>query len=223
MRAGLSGNAAVTMVAVLACSTALAQVQVRAPGVHVGVARTPWFSDPAIRRELKLNDTQYERLTRDYSQAWETYNKNFAELKKDLTEEQQRKQMQELSNSFYGTFNKGVDEVFADPVARSRYNRLYWQYRGYSAFDDPVIEKKLDLTAEQRAAIRRYEAEYDQQLRDMRRDYAKDRAGVTKRYGTWWQQTRDRINETLTPQQRTTWAEFVGDPYDFPVTAYFGE
>ena len=223
MRAGLFRNAAAIVVTVLSCATAFAQVQVNAPGVHVGVAKTPWFSDPAIRKELRLNDTQYERLTRDYNQAWETYNKNVAELKKDLTEEQRRQRMQELSNSFYGTFNKGVDEVFTEPAARNRYNRLYWQYRGYGAFDDPVIAKKLDLSAEQRAAIRRYEAEYNQELRDMRRDYATDRAGVTKRYGTWWQRTRDRINETLTPQQRTTWSEFVGDPYDFPVTTYFGE
>lgn len=223
MRVWIFGNAALVVVTLLSCSAAWAQVQVNAPGVYVGIGRTPWFNDPVVRRELRINDTQYDRLVRDYNQSWEAYNKGVTELKKDLTDEQRRQRMHELSSSFYGNFSKGLDDVFTEPAARSRYNQLYWQYRGYGAFDDPTIAKKLDLSAEQRASIRRYEAEYNQELRDMRRDYAKDRVGVGRRYNTWWKQTRDRINEVLTPQQRTSWGEFVGDPYDFPVNVYVGE
>jgi Spy/CpxP family protein refolding chaperone len=223
MRAKPFGIAAVAVAAVLSCSSAWAQVQVNAPGVYVGVGRSPWFTDPAVRRELKVNETQYNRLVKDYNQAYETYNSDVAALKKDLTEAQRRQRMLELSNNFYGTYSKSLDDVFTEPAARRRYNQLFWQYRGYGAFDDPTISKKLDLTAEQRESIRRYEDKYNRELAEMRTAYAKDRPAVGRRYASWWKQTRDRINSTLTAQQRQAWSDFVGDPYDFPVTVYFGE
>src|SRR5690348_7906681 len=117
MRVGIFGNAALVVVTLLSCSAAWAQVQVNAPGVYVGIGRTPWFNDPVVRRELRINDTQYDRLVRDYNQSWEAYNKGVTELKKDLTDEQRRQRMHELSSSFYGNFSKSLDDVFTEPAA----------------------------------------------------------------------------------------------------------
>ena len=33
----------------------------------------------------------------------------------------------------------------------------------------------------------------------------------------------NRINETLTPEQRKSWSEMTGESYDFPADAYFDD
>ena len=53
------------------------------------------------------------------------------------------------------------------------------------------------------------------------KEFAKDREGVANRYRESLRELRERINSTLTPEQRKLWIDMGGKPYEFPVEVYF--
>jgi hypothetical protein len=203
---------------------AAAQATVRVDAPRAGFRlwnRRPWFGNTNIRRQLKLDDTQYNRLNQGYVQYWTPYHETVTALPADINEAERQKRLAEA----YGTFNRGftktTGEVFTDPQIRDRYNQLNLQYQGYAAFNDPTVQERLRLTDEQRQAFHRYYNDWNKQMDTYAREYPTNREVVTKEWPNTWKQTRERINTTLTPEQRRTWTEMIGEPYEFTPDVYF--
>ena len=201
-------------------ASAQAQVRVNAPGFRLW-GRNPWFGNANVRRQLKLDDTQYTRLNEGYVQYWTPYNQTITTLPADLNEQERQRRMAEAYGTFNTNFGKTTTQVFTDPQIRNRYSQLNYQYQGYGAFNDPTLQEKLRLTDEQRQAFNRYNTEWQKQMDTYARDYATDRTRVEKEFPNTWKQYRENVNTTLTPEQRKTWNETIGEPYDFPADVYF--
>lgn len=184
--------------------------------------QTPWFGTPAIRKQLKLDDDQYNRLHRSYVQQWTPYRKSLSTLSAELKEQERQRQLAGYYTTFHRDFYKTVPEVLTDPLVRTRYNQLHYQYLGYGAFTDPDVQERLRLTEAQRRAFNEYYYDWRKQMGTYAREYPTDRVGVAKRYGETWAQYRQRVNSTLTPEQLKTWNELIGEPYEVPVEVYFG-
>lgn len=185
--------------------------------------QTPWYSAPAVRQQLKIDDATYQKLNSAYTEHWTPYNKVVTtEVPATVSEAERQKQIAEA----YGTFNKGLTttttQVLTDPQVRDRYNQLHYQYQGYSAFNDPTIRQRLKLTEEQQQAFNKYNTEWNNQMNTYAGEYSTNPATVNKAFPETWKQYRERVNTTLTPEQRTTWNEMIGQPYDFPAEVYFG-
>src|SRR6185503_17606509 len=54
---------------------AVAQVGVPSTSKFELFPKTPWFSTPTVRDELKLNEEQHKQLNTSYQKAWLRYNK----------------------------------------------------------------------------------------------------------------------------------------------------
>jgi hypothetical protein len=197
-------------------------VQVNAPGINVNIPPTPWFTNPNIRRQLKLDERQYNQLNQSYNQYWNRYNEDMSRLGNNLTPEQQAARTRDYYRTFHNDFDRRRNEVLTDPNLQRRYDQLYWQYQGYGAFNDPAVQEKLGLTPVQRQALERYNEGANQELRTLRQEYGTNREAVAKQLAQWQNQTRDRINSTLTPQQLQAWKELTGDSYEFNADDYFG-
>jgi len=185
--------------------------------------QTPWYSNADVRKQLKIDDATYQKLNDRYVEYWTPYNKVVTTTTPTTVSEAERqKQIAEA----YGTFNKGINtattEVITDPQIRDRYNQLHYQYQGYSAFNDPAIRQRLKLTDEQVQAFNKYNTEWNTRMGTYAGEYATDPATVNKSFPENWKQYRERVNTTLTPEQRTAWNEMIGQPYDFPAEVYFG-
>jgi len=216
-------------------TTALGQAQVNptqqgqgsnaSPGVGSGyfnsVNQSPWFSNAAIRRQLELNDEQYNQLNKAYTQSWSRYNQGITGLDKSLAEQERMQRQRGFADSFNKEFGSAIDETFTDKAARQRYNQMDWQYRGYGAFNDPTIQQKLNLTAEQRQKFSNYQNDWGQQLSTWQTEFPNDRDGVSSRFRDGRLEWQKRIDSTLTPDQRTMWRDMSGKPFDFPVDVYF--
>ncbi len=63
-------------------------------------------------------------------------------------------QMEMLQNQFNDRFNQNVNSTLTDPGARSRFEQLNRQYMGLSNFNNPAIQKQLNLTPQQLNQIR---------------------------------------------------------------------
>lgn len=213
-------------------ASAQARVGVQAGGVNVRAGgrggyrlygSRPWFGNPAVRRQLKIDDDQYNTLNKAYVQYWTPYNQVVVGTPADLDEQQRQQRIAAAYGTFHNDFNTASTKVFVDPDTRNRYNQLNLQYQGYAAFNDPTVQTRLRLTDEQRQNFNRYYTDWNKQMHTYADEYAKDREGVNRQFSTSWKQQRDRINETLTPEQRKAWNEMTGESYDFSADAYFDE
>ncbi len=190
-------------------------------GFNNGMRQTPWFSNPNIRQQLQLNDDQFNRLNQAYTQSWQRYNQGLSGLDRNLNEQQRMQRMQEMNGSFQKDFSKSVNDVIADKAARQRYNQMEWQYRGYDAFNDPTLQQQLNLNDEQRQKLTQYQNEWNNQMRSWQGEFGKDRDGVANRFREARRAQQERINSTLTPDQRKMWTDMGGKPFDFPVDIFF--
>lgn len=190
-------------------------------GAYSSIDQTPWFSNPTIRQQLQLNDDQFNQLNNAYTQSWNRYNQGVTGLDKSLAENERLQRQQELSGSFNKDFSTSIDGLLTDKAARQRYNQMDWQYRGYGAFNDPFVQTQLNLNDEQRQKFNKYHNEWNQQLNSWQRDFANDRDGVNSRFGNARKEWQNRIDSTLTPDQRTMWKDMMGKPVDFPADVYF--
>jgi len=186
-----------------------------------GFNQSPWFSNPSVRQQLQLNDDQYDKLIKAYSQSWSRFNEGITGLDKGLAEQERLQRQRGLTESFNKEFGSAVDETLPEKMARQRYNQMDWQYRGYGAFNDPIIQQKLNLTNEQRQKFSIYDSEWGEQISTWRSEYPRDREGVDNRYRDARLEWQRRIDSTLTPEQRTIWQDMSGKPFEFPADVYF--
>lgn len=190
-------------------------------GLNGGIRQTPWFGNPNIRQQLQLNDEQYNQLNQSYTQSWQRYNQGLSGLDRNLNEQQRMQRMQEMNGCFQKDFSNSVNETLADKAARQRFNQMEWQYRGYDAFNDTTLQQQLKLNDEQRKKFAEYQNEWSDQMRSWQPEYAKDRDGVATRFREARRAQQERINSTLTPEQRQMWTDLYGKPFDFPDDVYF--
>ncbi len=190
-------------------------------GAYGFVHPTPWFSNPKMRTQLELNEDQFNKLNQGYTQSWSRYNQGLTGLDKSLAENERMQRHQELTGSFNKDFSKSVDGVFTDKLARQRYNQMDWQYRGYGAFDDPTVQQQLKLNDEQRQKFTKYNNEWSNQMNTWQREFKNDRDGVANKFSNARKEWQNRIDSTLTPEQRTMWKDMSGKPFDFPADVYF--
>jgi hypothetical protein len=173
-------------------------------GFNGGVNQTPFFNNPAVRRELNMNDTQFNGLNRAYHDAFNTYKQSVNNLgnNNNLTADQRAQQMEMLENRFNNSFNKSLDNNFTDAQARLRFEQLNRQYMGLNAFNNSAIQNQLNLTPQQRQQIRSLASQWrDQQGTN----------GVNPDYSQYSQQ----LNSILTPQQQQTWSQLTGSQFNF--------
>jgi hypothetical protein len=195
---------------------------VRQPGItYGGLGQTPWFGDKTVREQFKFSDDQYNALNKAHGDAWTTYNTGVGRLEGTLTDAQRAQKMQELRASYHRSVDGSVDRVITDPQQRRRYNQLYLQYQGYTAFNDPTIQQQLKLTDDQRQKLAQYGQEWNQQMATYHEAYETDPIGTTKRYNEAVQKNGQRFNSVLNQQQQQTWRQMTGAPYNFTPGVYF--
>jgi hypothetical protein len=182
--------------------------------------RTPWFDSPGVREHMPLPAPQYETLTREYQQLWHRYNTGLSRMAK-LTPEQRREREGDLRTEFEKDFAHTLDTTITDPVSRARYDQLYRQYRGYSAFRDPVLRQRLRLTPEQVRALDELDRDWHRRYGAWSVRYADKRPLVEEEFHESQALARDRLNLVLTPEQRATWDALIGPPYTFSPDVYF--
>jgi len=198
-----------------------AQVQPGQVQYHRGIGQSPWFSNPEVRQQFKLSDQQYKQLNNSYGESYGRYRQEVNNLGKDLTNEQRAQKMNELQQRFYKDFSTTSGTLFTDPQQRLRYDQLHLQYQGYNAFSDPMVQEKLNLTAEQRQKLDQYGQEWHKQMDGLGRTYPTDSAAATKQFNEMRKLSGERIHSVLSPEQEKVWMHLTGESYQFQPNAYF--
>jgi hypothetical protein len=198
-----------------------------------GITQTPWFSDPGIRKQLNLNDQQFNQLNKTYSQYFEKYQGGYNQLGK-LDDQQRMQRMLELSGGFYNNFGQASRDVLNQDQLQ-RFQQLYLQYRGPAALMDPAIQDQLQLTPEQRQKLQRsgyFGWDYSSQAAAQNsannnnnnnnnnnpNNNNNNNASNQNSQASgqrFIQQQQQWMRDFLTEEQRARWREMTGTPYNF--------
>lgn len=186
-----------------------------------GANQTPWFNNPGIQRELQISNQQNQQLNNAYNQAWTQYNQNLNGIDSGLPESTRSQHQFDHYNTFNRQFTRSTNGVFNNLDTQQRYNQLYLQYRGFSAFNDPAVSQELNLTPGQRQLFQQYDRDWNRNMRTWSRQYASDPNGVTRQYNSAQDDYRQQMGTALTPQQQQTWNRMTGRSYDWTPGNYF--
>ncbi len=201
-----------------------ANPNVNANGFNNGISRTPFFNDAGARRQLNMNDAQYNAMNRAYQDAYTRYNQEANKLATNpaLTPEQRDLQLQQLQLQFNQQLTGTVNNTLTSPQMQSRYNQLNRQYMGYDAFNDPAVRQQLNLTPDQVRQLRTLSSNWRQQLQQFRSSGGKDLGSIDQsQWAQLQQQFATQLNGVLTPEQQQLWMQQTGQPYAFSPNVYF--
>ena len=207
-------------------NNAAARANVNGLNGQTGVSQTPFFSDPGVRRQLNLNDNQFNSLNNAHRNAFTRYNQAINNLNRNtnLTPEQRALQMQQLQSQFNQNLSSAVNSTLTNPEAVSRFNQLNRQFMNFNAFNDPSIRQQLNLTPEQTRQLRSLSNNWRQQLQQFRRGAGNDLSSVdSAQWNQMWQQYATQLNSVLTPEQQQIWMQQVGQPHVFSPNVVLGD
>lgn len=187
-----------------------------------GDAGSAWFNDDGVRKELGLTPEQFERLNRSYTDTWTRYNESMAGLSKgsDADSATRREQLERLQNTFNNNLTTTTKDVFATPAQRERYNQLSLQYQGPGAFGQQSLREQLRLNDEQMLRIDQYGRNWGQTGNRLLQTYQTNPEAATTQFNAARAETMRNINSVLTPEQRATYSQLTGTPYDFGIGTY---
>jgi hypothetical protein len=181
-----------------------------APSAFGGWGSSPWFSGAGIRNQLNLNNQQFNQLNEAYQQSFNRFRTGVEQLNK-LDAAQRAQRLAELSQTFQQDFT-GTAQGILNPQQLERYNQLFLQYRGLDALNDPTIQKRLNLTDEQRTKLREFSS---LRLEDLTTDNLNNRAAALKRYNDLRARQADQLQSLLNAQQMQSWRQMIGQPFTF--------
>ncbi len=186
-----------------------------------GINQTPFFTDRGVRRQLNMNNNQFNTLNRAYQNAYARYNQAIKNLNPNLTEQQRMQQMQKLQMQFNQELSGNVNSTFTNPQLLARYNQLNRQFMGFNAFNDPTVKRQLNLTPDQERQLRALSMTWRQRLQQLRRGAGNNLSAVNMdQWNQLWSQYANQLNTVLTPQQQQIWNQQIGQPYVFQPSLY---
>lgn len=186
-----------------------------------GISPTPFFNDPGARQQLNMNPNQYRNLNRAYQNAYGRYNRALRNLNPNLTAQQRAERLQQLQSQFNQQLSSTLNGTFTNPQAMARYNQLNRQFMGFNAFNNPTIQRELNLSPDQLRQIRTLANNWRQQLQQFRQGAGNNLNTVDmNQWNRMWMQYQNQLNGILTPQQQQIWAQQIGQPFVFSPSVF---
>lgn len=171
------------------------------------------YGNEGIVKLLGLNANQSNRLDLITKQTQERYLKEYNALS-SLNENERFIRQQELNNRYMSDWYKAAADIY-DQRQLARYRQLMYQNAGFSAFYDPEVQARLNLTEAQRNDLRKTVEWSSQQMRNIEKTAAINRQQAQQDFDAYRRDYQDRFNTFLTPDQRRAWTELTGEPYSF--------
>lgn len=172
----------------------------------------PLYRMDDVARSLTLTPEQVNRLNQLSQQLQGRYGTDFNSIS-NLSPAERSRRILELQQRFGNEWMTGARDIFNDQQL-NRYRQLDLQFRGFSAFADPAIRQRLNLTDAQMQQVQQAQDWARQQMQALTRQ-GLDQASRDNLYRNYVTEYRDRINQILTPEQRQTWTQLSGEPFNF--------
>jgi hypothetical protein len=191
-----------------------------------GLAQGPPFggtgapSDPAallrhesVQMELKLHHREQQgQVQQALQKVLKKHQKDLDKLR-DLPEEKRAKQIEQLRRTISEESMKAIRGVLQLQQIQ-RLEQIDLQHQGMRAFDDPRVQKKLQLTNEQKTQIKTIDDQAQQEVRKLlqKGDFRIAREKMT----ALRKEALDKAQAVLHDDQKKDWKELIGEPFNLP-------
>jgi Spy/CpxP family protein refolding chaperone len=170
------------------------------------------LNNDSVHKELKLSEDQVQKCKAIVKEAREKHAEDF-KAAQTLEGEERFAKMRELGKAVNEEITKAAKDVLtADQM--KRLNQIELQTRGANAFTDEEIQKKLNITDDQKEKIKTITEDSRAQAKEIFQNAGDDREGARKKFTALQKETMTKITEVLTDEQKKTWKEMTGEPFE---------
>ncbi len=209
----LSKSVVALGLAALMTVPAMAQQQRRGGGPGFGGGRGislgMLLSNTSVQEELKLDDAQKAKAREIGEKAREKFTAARESLQ-NLDEAERGKKLQELTHEANAEARKAAAE-FLKPEQGKRLREIALQTGGASAFEQEHLQKKLNITSEQKTEIASIVQASNQEMREI---FQGDREGAMAKLREHRKATLSKIEAKLTPEQKAEYTKLLGAPFE---------
>jgi hypothetical protein len=174
----------------------------------------PIYRVDGVPRVLTLRERQLEQLNAITERLQSQYQSQYERLASAPERERQARQMQ-LDREYTAAWLKGATDIL-DAQQLSRYQQLQLQYGGFATFNDPAVQKQLNLTEAQLKQLSDAMLWSNEQTQNIMRQAQTDATRARDAYSEFLRTRQQRLNDILTTEQRRSWSEMTGEAFPFP-------
>jgi hypothetical protein len=169
------------------------------------------LGNASVQQELKLDDKQIEKA-RELSEKIREKMTQARETLQGLEGEERQTKQREITREVNAVATKEMGE-FLKPEQIARLKQISLQQRGAMAFSEPEVAEKLNLTDAQKNDVRTI-VQASQEKMPSREDFQSDREAAMKKRDEVNKETLSQITAKLNDEQRKTWTEMLGSPFE---------
>jgi hypothetical protein len=204
-------------VAVLLAVPALAQQrqgQQGRGGGGFGGGLAGLIENVGVQQELNLDNEQVGKAKAAVDKIREKHSDDRAKLQ-DLSQEERREKSRAINQAVSEETMKAVEDVLK-PEQIKRFKQIELQRRGAEAFTEPEVQKALKLTGEQKEKIKTIAADAAQERRELFQGGGANRGSeeAQKKMTALRKATVEKVSAVLTDDQKQTWKEMIGQPFE---------
>jgi Spy/CpxP family protein refolding chaperone len=182
--------------------------------------------NPSVQKELNLSEDQIQKI-KDVTQSIRDKHKDESDAVRNLQGDERREKNQELRKKISDETNQALAGILK-PEQSKRLKEITLQQRSAQAFNDPEVQKGLNLTDDQKDKIKTINEDAAKDMRELFPQGGRQGAGgggggvvdpaVFKERMTKMaairKETMDKVTSVLTEDQKKTWKEMTGQPFE---------
>ncbi len=161
-----------------------------------------------VQKELKLDKEQVEKATEALQKVFAKYQDSFANFR-EMSEADRQKLLKTMNDDTM----KVVAEVLK-PEQVKRLKQIVLQQGGADAFNDPDAQKSLKLTDEQKSKIKTITEDAGKEIRGLFQGGGGFSEETRKKMDSIRKDSLERITALLTADQKQSWKELTGEPFE---------
>lgn len=162
------------------------------------------LTNPGVQKELNITDDQKTKLREAMEKVREDNKDIIAKGFQGMTRED-REKLAKASN-------EAIDKVL-DKTQMKRFKQIQWQVNGANALNDPEVQKALKLNDEQKKKLQDIFADSNKKMRELFQ--GGNAEGAREKFQEIRKETQEKANGVLTDEQKKTWKEMQGAPFEF--------
>ena len=215
---------ALLIMGLIVCLGGLAQSQQKGKGRGFGFGGggpAQLLNNKSVQTELKMTDEQITKAKDLAKEINDKHKDDFAAARAIEDREERGQKMQALNKTVTEEVMKGLPDVL-NPDQVKRFKQITVQTQGVRAFSDETVQKELKLTDDQKDKIKTISDDLGQESRSIFQSGGDFQENFKKVQGLQ-KEASEKITAVLTDDQKKTWKEMVGEPFDYKPEPFQGK
>jgi len=203
------GFTALTLAA-LALSASSASAQGFGRGMMGGPGML--LGNKGVQKEIKATDEQVTKLDALASETREKMTEARSKLE-GLEQDERRQKMTEINREITAGIMTSLGSILK-PEQVKRFEQISLQSSGVMAFSNPKVVEGLKITEEQKEKLKGINESANEQRREIMQGFQDDREGTMKKLADFNKELLGKVAALMTDDQKKTWKEMTGEPYE---------